>query len=330
MTQPSFPDYRRFYQELKDSPLSPWRESLQTRVDAALHDRRHGKMPEWLSWLARLPALTAASVALDRDAVCIGDRSELTEAQRLALLQTLQLFHPWRKGPFSVFGIDIDTEWRSDWKWSRINTHIHPLHGRRVLDVGCGSGYHVLRMLGAGAQMAIGIDPTMLYVMQFQALKHFIPTCNAFVLPLRSEDLPQGVQAFDTVFSMGVLYHCRSPMDHLRELRGQLRTGGELVLETLVINGGPQDVLVPLQRYAKMRNVWFIPSTAALTIWLQRCGFTNVRVVDITTTTLDEQRSTEWMRFESLADFLDPDDRTKTIEGYPSPCRATLCASACD
>ena len=330
MTQPLFPDYSRFYQLLNGSPLSRWRESLQTRINTALQDRRHGKMSEWLSWLDGLPAVTAEHVDLDRDTVAIGDRSELDEAQRQALSETLQLFHPWRKGPFSVFGIDIDTEWRSDWKWTRIDTHIQPLDGRRVLDVGCGSGYHVLRMLGAGAQLVIGIDPTMLYVMQFQALKRFVPSCNAFVLPLRSEDLPQEMQSFDTVFSMGVLYHCRSPIDHLRKLRGQLRAGGELVLETLVVDGGPQDVLVPLQRYAKMRNVWFIPSTAALTIWLQRCGFVDVRVVDVTLTTVDEQRSTDWMRFESLVDFLDPDDRTRTIEGYPAPCRATLCASACD
>ena len=329
MTQALFPDYRQFYQELEGSPLSYWRDSLRTRVEAALHDRRHGKMSEWLSWLARLPAVTAEHIALDRDVILIGERSEMDDVRRRSLAETLQLFHPWRKGPFSIFGIDIDTEWRSDWKWARISGHIQPLSGRRVLDVGCGSGYHVLRMLGTGAQLVIGIDPTMLYVMQFQALKGFIPACNAFVLPLRGEDLPQEMQAFDTVFSMGVLYHCRSPIDHLRELRGQLRAGGELVLETLVIDGGPQDVLVPQRRYAKMRNVWFIPSTAALTIWLQRCGFSAVRVVDVTTTTPDEQRSTAWMRFESLADFLDPADRTKTIEGYPAPSRATICASAC-
>ena len=56
---------------------------------------------------------------------------------------------------------------------------------------------------------------------------------------------------------MGVLYHRRSPIDHLLELKGCLQTGGELVLETLVIDGGLGEVLVPENRYAKMRNVWF-------------------------------------------------------------------------
>nr|WP_169730591.1 DUF1698 domain-containing protein [Carnimonas nigrificans] len=41
----------------------------------------------------------------------------------------------------------------------------------------------------------------------------------------------------------------------------------------------------------------------------------------------DEQRSTEWMTFQSLKDFLDPEDQHKTIEGYPAPRRALLVAT---
>ncbi|MEW8068099.1 MAG: DUF1698 domain-containing protein, partial [Candidatus Thiodiazotropha endolucinida] len=43
-------------------------------------------------------------------------------------------------------------------------------------------------------------------------------------------------------------------------------------------------------------------------------------------TTIEEQRATEWMRFESLADYLDPADRSLTIEGYPAPRRAVFVA----
>ncbi|PMC22346.1 tRNA 5-methoxyuridine(34)/uridine 5-oxyacetic acid(34) synthase CmoB, partial [Klebsiella aerogenes] len=44
---------------------------------------------------------------------------------------------------------------------------------------------------------------------------------------------------------MGVLYHRRSPLDHLWQLKDQLAPGGELVLETLVIEGDENTVLVP-------------------------------------------------------------------------------------
>jgi tRNA (mo5U34)-methyltransferase len=127
---------------------------------------------------------------------------------------------------------------------------------------------------------------------------------------------------------MGVLYHRRSPIDHLLMLRDLLRPGGELVLETLVIDRGNGNVLVPSGRYAKMRNVWFLPSVTELENWLRRVGFRVVRTVDVTATTIEEQRTTRWMRFESLRDFLDPTDTSRTIEGYPRPVRAIVLASA--
>jgi tRNA (mo5U34)-methyltransferase len=197
-----------------------------------------------------------------------------------------------------------------------------------VLDVGCGNGYHCWRMAGAGAHLVLGIDPTLLYLMQFLAVDHFLRVPAVAVLPLALEALPAGMTGFDTVFSMGVLYHRRSPMDHLRDLRRLLRRGGELVLETLVLDGPGDRVLVPEGRYSMMRNVWFIPAPDALVKWLGRNGFRNVRVLDVSTTTVREQRSTQWMRFKSLADFLDPDDPARTIEGLPAPRRGIFLAEA--
>ncbi len=143
---------------------------------------------------------------------------------------------------------------------------------------------------------------------------------------MRGEDLPPDLACFDTVFSMGVLYHRKSPFEHLFELRGALRPGGELVLETLVVEGDEKTVLTPEGRYAKMRNVWFIPSVPLLEIWLQRCGFSDIRCVDVNRTSVDEQRATEWMIEESLAAFLDPDDPLRTMEGHPAPLRAIMVA----
>lgn len=218
---------------------------------------------------------------------------------------------PWRKGPYSLYGINIDTEWRSDWKWERVLPHLSDLTGRTILDVGCGSGYHMWRMIGAGAHLAVGIDPTQLFLCQFEAVRKLLGNDQrAHLLPLGIEQLP-ALEAFDTVFSMGVLYHRRSPLDHLWQLKDQLAPGGELVLETLVVEGDENTVLVPGDRYAQMRNVYFIPSAAALKMWLEKCGFIDVRIVDACVTSTEEQRRTEWMTTESLADFLDPQDQRK-------------------
>jgi tRNA (mo5U34)-methyltransferase len=126
---------------------------------------------------------------------------------------------------------------------------------------------------------------------------------------------------------MGVLYHRRSPLDHLYQLKSFLRQGGELCLETLVIEGPAGHLLLPQERYARMRNVWFIPTAAELLLWLQRCGFVNARVVDETDTSVDEQRSTEWMQFESLQQSLDSTNPALTVEGLPAPRRAVLIAN---
>ncbi len=320
-------DYTPFLQALGETRLAPWAEPLRARLAERQAAPHHGDWPRWQEALEGLPQLSASVVELV-DAVRVGTPGDCSEAMRAHIATLLRELHPWRKGPFHLHGIHIDTEWRSDWKWERVKDHLQPLEGRLVLDVGCGNGYHCWRMLGAGAARVIGIDPTWLSVVQFHAVKHFIGPSPVDVLPLRMEELPPDMRAFDTIFSMGVLYHRRAPFDHLQELKGALRPGGELVLETLVIEGGAHQVLVPEGRYAKMRNVWFLPTPETLAGWLRRLGFRDVRVVDVTPTTTDEQRATEWMRFESLRDYLDPANPRLTVEGLPAPIRATLLATA--
>jgi tRNA (mo5U34)-methyltransferase len=317
------------YRDLAATRLASWLDTLPQQVQAAVYEAAHGKRELWLNTLAQLPNLVASSVDFTQAAVRIGQAKDLHAEQASALRKALEVFIPWRKGPFEVFGMPIDTEWRSDWKWARVLPHLSPLQGRLVLDVGCGSGYHLWRILGAGAQQVIGIDPSLFFLMQFQLIKQYAGQQPVHFLPLKSEDLPdfQG-QGFDTVLSMGVLYHRRSPLEHLQELKNVLRAGGELVLETLIIEGDERTVLMPEDRYGKMRNVWFIPSVALLELWLRRLGFEAIRTVDVTPTTTDEQRSTAWMRFESLQDFLDPEDAHRTIEGYPAPVRAVIIATA--
>ena len=311
-----------------DGPLAAWAPLLAKQVAEGLSPARHGDLPRWEAALAALPEIAVAAVHLDRGRVGAEAPAPLAPATRDALYEALQGLHPWRKGPYELFGMHIDTEWRSDWKWDRLAGAIAPLAGRRVLDVGCGNGYHCWRMRGAGAAEVVGVDPSPLFVLQFQALNRYLRDSAVNVLPLPLEAVPRPLPAFDTVFSMGVLYHRRSPLDHLLALRDCLRSGGELVLETLVIEGGPGMTLVPRGRYARMGNVWFLPSCETLLDWLAKTKFRDPRVVDVAVTSTAEQRRTDWMRFHSLADFLDPVDPGRTVEGYPAPRRAVVIANA--
>ncbi len=320
-------DYQPLYNTLLDAKAEAWIKLLPQQLAAAFDLTRHGNSEEWQSVVEHLPKLSTTHRLLDADAVQIGLADDLSAADSTALAHQLKALCPWRKGPYDLFGINIDTEWRSDWKWDRLKNHITPLDHRLVLDVGCGNGYHCWRMLGAGAKMVVGIDPLLLNVMQFQLVRKLHGPAPVYVLPLGIEDLPYGLKAFDTVFSMGVLYHRRSPIDHLLELRDCLRPGGELVLETLVIDGQLGETLLPEERYAKMRNVWFLPSCDTLISWLKRCGFKNIRLIDVTPTRIEEQRSTAWMPFHSLQDFLSAENPQLTCEGLPAPKRAIIIAN---
>ncbi len=287
---------------------------------------RHGDFRRLRCLIQQLPRLSPSMVEF-AERVAIGSRDDCDDdAARDALKQRLLDFSPWRKGPFELFGIDLDAEWRSEMKWSRLDGRISNLAGRKVLDVGCGNGYYGFRMLGRGAAQVIGLEPHIPYAMQFWALKSFVPAANCWVLPMSLEQFPRRGGYFDTVFSMGVLYHAAAPMGHLSLLRDCLRPGGELVLETLFVEGGEGYCLTPRDRYAQMRNVWFIPSIATLKLWLQRCGFTAARIIDRSITTPAEQRRTEWMSFHSLCDALNGGNPGRTIEGHPAPARVLLSA----
>jgi tRNA (mo5U34)-methyltransferase len=321
-------DYQPLYHALLEAKAEDWVKLLPQQLVHAFDTTRHGSLSQWQALIENTSVAPGTRRLLDVDAIQIGEAKDLTSVAREQLENQLRTLHPWRKGPYNLFGIRIDSEWRSDWKWARLKNHIAPLDNKRVLDVGCGNGYHCWRMLGAKAKMVVGIDPLLLNVMQFQIIKKLHGEAPVYVLPLGIEELPYGLKAFDTVFSMGVLYHRRSPIDHLLELRDCLKPGGELVLESLVIDGRLGETLLPEGRYANMRNVWFLPSCETLISWLKRCGFNNIRLVDITTTLVEEQRSTEWMQFHSLKDFLNAENPQLTCEGHPAPKRAIFIANS--
>lgn len=306
--------------------LGTWQQ-LQVLVAEKTRDDAHGDLKRWLAAFGRLQALPNGATSgpqLDRCHVTSGPL-DWTDEQRHGAERALMSLRPWRKGPFNIGEILVDSEWRSELKFDRLLAALGDLNGQHVLDVGCGNGYYALRMLGAGAKTVIGVDPGLLAIVQFLAVRHFLGPVDTHVLPLRLEDLPPA-NAFDTVLSAGVLYHCRSPIDHLTRLRNALRPGGRLVLETLILPDDEPLSRTPETRYARMRNVWHLPSLPELLIWLKRTGFRDLSHHDTTVTTVAEQRSTEWMPFESLEAALDPNDPALTLEGWPRPLRTVVSA----
>lgn len=265
--------------------------------------------------------LRAASCDFSGDAVRIGAAGELNQDDQALVLQVLRGLTPWRKGPFSVFGIDVDAEWRSQRKWNRIVPELPELAGKVVADIGSNNGYYMFRMLPHQPAFVLGFEPYVHHYYTFRILNGFAGQQRLQVEPLGIEHLPLFPGCFDVIFCLGILYHRPSPLDALHDLHVALAPGGSLIVESQAIPGREPVALFPEQTYAKAPGTWFVPTASCLGNWLKRAGFQNVRMFCEHAMSSEEQRRTAWMDFESYQDFIDKDNPAFTIEGYPAPRR---------
>ena len=307
-----------------------WAEALKTVCQSKTVDSAHAELwGQWQELLQTFPPAGSGTLDATGDTVVIEDRhsnisSDLAGGQdhRANLLKLC----PWRIGPYRFFGIDLQTEWDSCLKWKRLAPAVW-FDGAKVLDVGCNNGYFGWRALAAGAKCVVGCDPFLLYNVQHQLLRRYSSDKHRHhILPIGDDEIPSDLRVFDVAMSLGVLIHKRSPIDHLMQLHGSLRKRGQLVLETMAIDSMDADLLVPEDRYMKMRGIWFVPTIGMLQRWLVRTGFAEIKIIDVSVTDASEQRRTEFMPFESLDDFLDPSDNQKTIEGVLAPVRVVITA----
>lgn len=272
------------------------------------------KIKETFCKISTLPKVNAQYQCNDGIRICF----EATEEECLKIAQLAQELKPWRKGPFFLNELFIDSEWRSFIKWNQIAPHIQ-MQDKEILDMGCNNGYYLFEMLKHHPKSLVGFDPSELFFAQFSFINHFLQA------PIVYENL--GIDAlqhygkkFDIIFCLGVIYHRDNPIKAIKSLAQGLKQEGELILDTLLIDDEREVALTPKQSYAKMKNVYFIPSIPALLAWCNRANLELIEILSIKETTLDEQRKTSWIDSLSLDSFLNAKG-DKTIEGYPVPKR---------
>jgi len=260
------------------------------------------------------------------DAVRIGKKEELKPGQEKLLLHALRTCMPWRKGPFEVFGNYIDAEWQSNRKWERILSCMPSLKDKVVADVGCNNGYYMYRMLDHAPKHVLGIDPMVPCYYSFQLLQSLIAKQPLSFELFGVEHMQFFKDVFDVVFLMGIIYHHRSPVDLLKNIRTSMKKDGYLIVETQGIPGDDPVALFPAKRYAKVPGTYFVPTVSCMENFLHRAGFKEVNTFFSHPMSSEEQRRTDWMVFESYANFIDQEDSSRTIEGYPAPIRIyTIC-----
>ncbi len=281
----------------------------------------------WLKWkniapvreaMNELPNISDATLVLG-DWITLGS-SSVTAEQKESIMRVAKMMMPWRKGPFDLFGVKIDSEWQSFKKYDLLRPYMD-LEGKVVADVGCNNGYYMFRMLEFSPKSILGIDPSPLFRSQFDLINRYAGVQNLRYEMLGIEHMAGFGEMFDTLFCLGVLYHRSDPIAALKSLKQSLKKGGELFLDTFMIEGEEPVCLVPESTYSKIGNIHFIPTITALRHWFKRAGFESFEVLEIVRTEPDEQRKTEWIPGQSLEDFLDPGNPELTIEGYPAPKR---------
>lgn len=277
----------------------------------------------WYTQLLKVFELEKSNLNIDYgDWFTIGKKENLTQSEFDLVVETAKKLIPWRKGPFNLFGLEIDSEWQSNIKYNLIRPHFN-LKDKVVADIGCNNGYYMFRMLEDKPKKLIGFDPSALTLHQFEFINHFVKSDIEYEM-LGVEHLEYYNHKFDFIFMLGVLYHRPDPVGTLKSLCRGLNSKGEILIDTFMIDGEEELCLTPNKRYSKIPNIYFIPTIPALKNWLNRAGFENIEVIATTTTTNEEQRKTDWSFDQSLEDYLDPEDRTKTIEGYPAPKRVYM------
>jgi tRNA (mo5U34)-methyltransferase len=278
---------------------------------------------EWKNIKPRWEAIKGLPT-LDDIEVVLGDTIEiysntLSNNDKTYIYNSAKLIKPWRKGPFKISEIFIDSEWQSYIKYNILQPHFN-IKDKIVGDIGCNNGYYLFRMMKDNPKKLIGFDPSPIPYCQFKFLDHFIQSKIKYEL-LGVEHVEYYEHKFDILFCLGVLYHRADPIGALKSLYRGLNWDGELILDTFMIDGEDEVSLTPKNRYSKIPNVYFIPTINALKNWCYRAGFNNIEILNISKTQLYEQRRTEWIDTESLDDFLDKEDKNRTIEGYPAPKR---------
>ncbi|WP_022663619.1 tRNA 5-methoxyuridine(34)/uridine 5-oxyacetic acid(34) synthase CmoB [Desulfospira joergensenii] len=318
----------RFLEKHMDFGFGQYSDELHelVRERRTFLDQAGGNFEKYRKVVDSIPEIRPSKIELDGRFVTAGSPSDISPEQGESLKEKLARLCPWRKGPFDFFGVKVDAEWQSWMKWNRILPHLPELKYKRILDIGSSNGYYMFRMAGMGPQMVLGVEPQSAFYYQYLAARKFLNLDNVFCLPVPYDSLPPMEKVFDLVFCMGILYHRKSPIEMLKQIHDSLKLKGQLILENLVLEGRNNLCLFPRDRYAKMRNVFFIPDLAAMESWLERAGFRDIKCLDVTRTNPLEQRKTDWIQTESLEDFLDPEDPLQTVEGYPGPVRAVFSA----
>ncbi|UDG80379.1 tRNA 5-methoxyuridine(34)/uridine 5-oxyacetic acid(34) synthase CmoB [Candidatus Annandia pinicola] len=312
-------NFNYFYKTIINTPLHNWLNTLPTQILQWYNNNINNVNFKKLFYiLNNIPIVKPKYLDLKNSIIVCNN---LKKKKKNIIKKLLFKLLPWKKGPFYLYGINIDSEWRSDWKWSIIKPYVKNIKKDLVLDIGCNNGYYMWRMLGMGSKIIIGIENIPLYFFQFEVIRKLVGNYNNIHMIPLNFNIIKKIEAFNIVFSMGLLYHLKSPFNHIIKIRKNLLNGGELILETLVTLKKDNTIILPIEKYLNMKNIWFIPSIILLKKILIKCKFENIRIINYRYINVKEQRNTKWILNKSCLNIKN--------KNHNIPLRVIIMATKC-
>lgn len=143
--------------------------------------------------------------------------------------------------------------------------------GRRVLDVGCSFGRHLVSFAANGASATYGIDlqENYLRLSRIMAARERVPAPQ--LSRAAAEALPFRDQQFDVVFSRLVLNYVSSVDRALSEMSRVVAPGGRLILRVDTLSDATR-VLMRMHWIGNMRSTIWQVFGIANTLWLEATG----------------------------------------------------------
>jgi SAM-dependent methyltransferase len=104
-----------------------------------------------------------------------------------------------------------------------------PLQGKKLLEVGCGSGRNSLEFIRRGAKVFVAdYSRPALKLVQEDAAAQSLPL---HVLEAEASSLPFPENTFDLIYHSGFLEHFKNPVQVLKEQVRLLKSGGHLLVD---------------------------------------------------------------------------------------------------
>jgi SAM-dependent methyltransferase len=156
------------------------------------------------------------------------------------------------------------------------------LHGKRVLDIGCGLGGLDQVLLTLGAQHVTGLDVAGLIVEMGQERIRRAGLNNRIEVKLvEPGPLPFADASFDIVFGKDAWLHIPDKAAHFAEVFRVLKPGGRIAAGDWMKSPGPYSA--DMEYFFKMEGLTYhLVTLAEYGQFLHGAGFTDIRLDDIT------------------------------------------------